>query len=145
MVENISRASRDLLNIRQVIEPHRDVLRELEVAGTNVFGGSFTPYLKSLSNEYYRVHNHVMRNTESLHELRETNNSLLTTKQNETMRVLTIMALLTFPLALLVAILNINSVSNPVFGMKNGFWFIVTTVVGSGAIMIWYFKHKGWL
>ena len=86
-----------------------------------------------------------MRNTESLHELRETNNSLLTTKQNETMRVLTIMALLTFPLALLVAILNINSVSNPVFGMKNGFWFIVTTVVGSGAIMIWYFKHKGWL
>jgi hypothetical protein len=57
-----------------------------------------------MSNEYYRVHNHVMRNTESLHELRETNNSLLTTKQNETMRVLTGMALLTFPLTLFVTI-----------------------------------------
>ena len=145
MVEEISRAARDLLNIRQVIEPHRDVLRELEVAGATVFGESFTPYLKSLSNEYYRVHNHVMRNTESLHELRETNNSLLTTKQNETMRVLTIMAFLTFPLALLVAIFNLHFTSNPIDTMQNGFWFVVATVLGSGSIMLWYFKHKGWL
>src|SRR3989344_4525166 len=104
MVSEISQSARDLLNLRQTIEPHREILHALETEAVKFFGDDFAPYLRALSNEYYKVHNHVMRNTESLHELRETNNSLLTTKQNETMRMLTIMALFTFPLALIAAV-----------------------------------------
>lgn len=100
MVEAISKSARDLLNMRQIVEPHRDVLRTLETDGVSFFGADFSPYLRAMSNEYYRVHNHIMRQTESLHELRETNNSMLTTKQNETIKVLTIMAFITFPLSL---------------------------------------------
>lgn len=145
MVEAISRSARDLLNLRQTIEPHREVLHELEINGAKFFGDGFVPFLKGLSNEYYRVHNHIMRNTESLHELRETNNSLLTTKQNETMRVLTIMALLTFPLALFVAIIDVDTVDNPMTHVPHGFWMLVLSVIGAGGIMLWYFKHRKWL
>ena len=145
MVESISYSARDLLNLRQTLEPHREALRSLETDGASFFGQDFMPYLRALSNEYYRVHNHVMRNTESLHELRETNNSLLTTKQNETMRVLTIMALLTFPLALFVAILDVDTKYNPIRGLPFDFWIIVTIIAVSGAIMLWYFKHRKWL
>ena len=145
MVSNISRSARDLLNLRQRIEPHRDVLRDFEAGGPAFFGAEFTPYLRALSDEYYRVHNHIMRATESLHELRETNNSLLTTKQNETMRILTIMALLTFPLALFVAIFDINATSNPIIGLPYDFWIIVGLVAGAGAVMLWYFRYKKWL
>ncbi len=145
MVEAISKSARDLLNLRQTIEPHRDVLQTLEKDGTTFFEPGFMRYIKSLANEYYRVHNHVMRSTESLHELRETNNSLLTTKQNETMRVLTIMALLTFPLALFVAIFDINAVDNPILGRPNDFWIIVGMVVTMGVAMISYFKYRKWL
>lgn len=144
MVEAISNTARDLLNLRQTIEPHREVLHTIESDGTKVFGDNFAPYLRALSNEYYRVHNHVMRNTESLHELRETNNSLLSTKENETMRVLTIMALLTFPLALIVSILDIDSTYNPIKGMRYDFWIILGIVVVLGACMISYFKYKKW-
>ena len=145
MVSEISECARDLLNLRQTIEPHRDILQAIETEAPKFFGAEFAPYLRSLSNEYYRVHNHVMRNTESLHELRETNNSLLTTKQNEAMRVLTIMALLTFPLALLVAILTADTSFNPIRGRPYDFWIIVGSVVTGGLLMIWYFKHKKWL
>lgn len=144
MVEAISNTSRDLLNLRQTIEPHREILHTIESDGAKIFGDTFAPYLRALSNEYYRVHNHVMRNTESLHELRETNNSLLSTKENETMRVLTIMALLTFPLALVVSILEIDSVYNPIKGMQYDFWVIVGIVIVLGTCMIAYFKHKNW-
>lgn len=144
MVEAISNTSRDLLNLRQTIEPHREVLHTIESEGAKIFGDDFAPYLRALSNEYYRVHNHIMRNTESLHELRETNNSLLSTKENETMRVLTIMALLTFPLALVVSILEIDSVYNPVKGTPYDFWIILGTVIVLGTCMVAYFKHKGW-
>lgn len=145
MVEAISKSARDLLNLRQTIEPHREVLHDLETNGSKFFGVEFIPFLKGMSNEYYRVHNHIMRNTESLHELRETNNSLLTTKQNETMRVLTIMALLTFPLALFVAIIDTDTVDNPVKNVPHGFWMLVLAVVSAGWFMYWYFKHRKWL
>src|SRR3989338_244499 len=145
MVTNISRSARDLLNLRQRIEPHRDVLRDFEAGGPQFFGTAFSPYLRTLSDEYYRVHNHIMRATESLHELRETNNSLLTTKQNEKMRILTIMALLTFPLALFVAIFDIDAISNPIIGLPYDFWIILGAVLTIGAGMLLYFKHRKWL
>ena len=145
MVNALSRSARDLMNLRQQIEPHREILHSLEEIGPQLFGADFTPHLRALSNEYYRVHNHVMRQTELLHELRETNNSLLTTKQNETMRVLTIMALLTFPLALFVAIFDINATSNPIIGLPYDFWIIVGAVFVIGSGMLWYFRHKKWL
>lgn len=145
MVKAISRSASDLLNLRQTIEPHREVLRTLESDGGKFFGEDFSPNLRALANEYYRVHNHIMRHTDSLHELRETNNSLLSTKENETMRVLTIMALLTFPLSLIVAILQIDTVHNPVRGLPYDFWIILGAVVLAGAGMITYFRHKKWL
>jgi magnesium transporter len=145
MVESISKNARDLLNLRQIIEPHREVLQEFENLLPTFFGEEFRAYAQAISHEYYRVHNHIMRNTESLHELRETNNSLLSTKQNETMRVLTTIALLTFPLTLFVSLFDVNSESNPVTHSPNGFWIIIGTVVVTGALMLWYFRHKKWL
>src|SRR3989338_1877475 len=145
MVEAISNTSRDLLNLRQTIEPHREVLHTVESEGAKLFGDNFAPYLRALSNEYYRVHNHVMRNTESLHELRETNNSLLSTKENETMRMLTIMALFTFPLALIAAVLGMSAKANPIIGQPYDFWIIVGTIFLSAVLMYLFFKHKKWL
>lgn len=145
MVKQISRSARDLLNLRQTIEPHRDVLRELQAAIVPFFGDSYASFARTIENDYYRLHNHIMRSIESLHELRETNNSLLSTKENETMRVLTIMALLTFPLTLLVAIFSVEADHNPIRGLAYDFWIIVGTVGLCGALMLAYFKHRHWL
>ncbi len=145
MVEAISHVARDLLNLRQIIEPHREVLHTLETEGAQFFGDEFVAYLRSLSNEYYKVHNHIMRLTESLHELRETNNSLLSTKQNETMKVFTIMAFLTFPLTLVAAIFSMDTKETPLVGLPHDFWIIVGLMALSAAGMITFFKTKKWL
>ena len=145
MVEAISKSSRDLLNLRQTIEPHRDILIALENDGVHFFGKEFQPYLRALSNEYYRVHNHVMRNTDSLHELRETNNSLLSTKQNEIMKRFSILAFLTFPLMLVAALFTIPARGTPVIDSPYGFWVIAGAMATAILIMFSYFKTKKWL
>jgi magnesium transporter len=145
MVEAISLSARDLLNLRQTIEPHRDALHDFEESAPRFFGEPFTAYARGLSNEYYRVHNHIVRNSDALRELRETNNSLLTTKQNETMRIFTVLAFFTFPLSLIVAIFDVKTVSNPFSGAPNGFAIIISTLVLTTLVMLWYFKHKKWL
>lgn len=145
MVVAISRAARDLLNLRQTIEPHREVLKSLVSDAHTFFGDEFHEALRTLENEYYRVHNHIMRHTESLHELRETNNSLLTTKQNETMKIFTIMAFVTFPLALIVTILDMDSTHNPLRGLPYDFWIVVGIMLFATLCMFAYFKKKRWL
>ncbi len=145
MVSAISRAARNLLNLRQTIEPHRDVLKSLESDGAAFFGDDFRQYLRAMENDYYRVHNHIMRNTESLHELRETNNSLLTTKQNETMKIFTIMAFVTFPLSLIAIILDMDSVHNPLRGMPYDFWIVIGIMAFASLLMFAYFRKKNWL
>ena len=45
MVVAISRSARDLLNLRQTIEPHREILHELEEEGPSFFGADFTKSL----------------------------------------------------------------------------------------------------
>src|SRR3989338_8363772 len=145
MVSAISRSARALLNLRQTIEPHREVLHTLEEGGSGFFGETFNPYLRAMSNEYYRVHNHIMRATDSLHELRETNNSLLSTKQNETLKIFTIMAFFTFPLALLIDVVAFESPYNPIHGRPFDFWIVVGLVIGGLFLMFLFFKHKKWL
>ncbi len=145
MVEAISRCARGLLNLRQIIEPHREVLHTLESEGAAFFGDDFTQYLRTLSNEYYKVHNHIMRLTESLHELRETNNSLLSTKQNETMKIFTIMAFTTFPLTLIAALFAIPAESTPILGRPHDFWIIIGFMALAVSIMLVFFKRRNWL
>jgi magnesium transporter len=140
MVQEISRTARDLLNLRQTIEPHREALHALEIGGKAFFGDAFVPYLRSLSDEYYRVHNHVMRAMESLHELRETNNSLLTTKQNETMKRFTIISFFTFPLMLFAAVFSMDAKNMPIVGTAYDFWVLIALMVFGACCMYWYFK-----
>ncbi len=145
MVEAISRSARDLLNLRQTVEPHREALHTLESEGGRFFGDDFVPYLRALSNEYYRVHNHIMRLTESLHELRETNNSLLSTKQNETMKIFTIMAFLTFPLTLIAAIFSMDVRDTPIVGVPGDFWIIIGLMILVAFTLVSVFKYKKWI
>jgi len=145
MVEAISRSARDLLNLRQTIEPHREILHTLEDEGPAFFGNAFVPYLHAISNEYYRVHNHVMRHTEFLHELRETNNSLLTTKQNETMKRFTVLAFTIFPLTLVAALFSMDTKSTPIVGLPGDWWIIVGAMAIVTVCMFIYFKRKEWL
>lgn len=145
MVAALSHSGRDLLNLRQAIEPHREILQELEQIGKGFFGEPFMQYLRGVTNEYYRVHNHIMRNTESLRELRETNNSLLTTKQNEVMKTFTIMAFVTFPLMLVTSTFGMNTDYLPIVGLPNDFLIIMGIMAGGTVAFYIFFKYKRWL
>src|SRR3989344_835850 len=145
MVQAISKSARALMNLRQTIEPHREILRALEESGEDFFGADFGRFLRELLGEYYRVHNHIMRTTDFLHELRETNNSLLSTKQNETMKIFTIMAFTTFPLTLIAAIFTVPTDRTPIIHPQNGFWIILVMMLFTASCMFLYFRHKKWL
>lgn len=145
MVRALSEANRELIDFKKAITYHEEVLDALEIAGVQMFGKDFTYYLRTVVAEYRRVRDMLRNSREFLAELRATNDSLLTTKQNEVMKILTIMAFVTFPLSLIAGIFGMNTVSTPVIGITGDFWIVLSLMVVITATMFWYFKRKNWL
>ncbi|MDP2593668.1 MAG: magnesium transporter CorA family protein [bacterium] len=145
MVRELSYASRNLLDFTRATKLHKEVLHSFQVAGEKFFGADFTYHLRSILGEYYKVDDAISGNRAFLEELRQTNNSLLSTKQNEIMKVLTIMAFITFPLSLIAGIFGMNTDNLPIVGHPQDFWIVVGLMAILTAIFFWFFKHKKWL
>lgn len=145
MVLEISTMFKSLLDLRQALSSHGEVLSSFEVAGKKVFGEDFGYHLRTIIGEYYRVNAQVQNEFDSVKELRETNNSLLYAKQNEAMKVLAIMAFVTYPLSLIAGIFGMNTDKTPIVGHAQDFWIIIGIMLAMTVVFFWYFKHKHWL
>ncbi len=145
MVFEISKISRDLLTFSQALDTHRAVLESLEVAGKRIFGEAFAHHLRSVAGTQFRLCNLLMSHRGSLEELRETNNSMLSTKQNETMKNLTVMAFITLPLTVVTQIFSMNAEHIPILGTPGDFWIILGLMVALATGLFVYFRSKDWL
>lgn len=145
MVRDISETGRILLDFKQVMAPHDEVLKLFEEAHVKFFGKDFSYYIKSIMSDQYKIIKNIEKNKETLDELRETNNSLLSTKQNEIMTVLTIVSFIAYPLTIITALFQMNMKYTPIVGMQNDFWIVVGTILIVAIGLFMYFKHKKWL
>lgn len=145
MVIALSQVSRDLLNFHHATSAHKQVLRSFESAALGFFGENFSFYIKDIINEYYKMDNATESNIESLRGLRETNDSLLNSKQNEIMKTLTVMAFIILPLSFISSIYSMNTSFIPLIGLKNDFWIIIGIMILTGISIFFVFKGKRWL
>jgi magnesium transporter len=145
MVIELSLLNRTLLTFKESIEAHKDVLTAFEVAAENFFGTEFKYHLKSILSEYYKVKTFVESTKEYLNELRETNNSLLHTKQNEVVKTLTVITFIILPLNLIAGIFGMNIDNAPFIGHPLDFVIIISIMAGVGLITFAFCKEKGWL
>lgn len=147
MVERISTVSRILIDFKKAIRSHREILRSLEEAGSELFGKEYGFYARALLGEYEKVANTLETSQEVLRELRDTNDSLLSTKTNQVIKNLTVMAFVTLPLTLMAGIFGMNTKTEftPIVGLDQGFWFIIILMVLAALGMFSFFKYKKWL
>jgi len=145
MVIELSNISRDLLNYTQALDSHGDMLHSLETPGVALFGYEYARNIRSIVGEYERLDSSLKSQRASLTELRATNDSLLTTKQNEIMKVFTIMVFVTFPLSLVASVFGMNTQAMPIVGHQWDFWIIVGVMSSAAVAFFAYFKYKHWL
>jgi magnesium transporter len=145
MVIELSLVGRTIHNFRTSLAPHEEMLNSLEPAAQRLFGPEFSYHLRSIFGEYERVVRTVEHLRAALEELRQTNNSLLSTKQNEIMKILTIMAFVTFPLTLITSIFGMNTEYLPIVGLPGDFWIILGFMALLALSFFIFFKRKKWL
>jgi len=144
MVTAISKTNKALLDFRESIRFHREILESFEAAGKQFFEPRFHYYLRSLVGEYFKVYNQLENQKETLNDLRETNESLLTSKTNEIMKALTIMSFVMLPMALIGQIFGMSVSGIPLTGTPDAFWKVIALMLLTGTMVFIFFKYKKW-
>lgn len=145
MVIELSNVSRELLHFKRALSAHHDVLESFSIAARKFFGEDFAHHGREIIGAYFKTAEHIAGNIEFLEELRETNNSLLSTKQNETMKVLAIISFVIFPLSLIASIFSLNTKYLPFSDSDWGFAAVMGIMVIATLCMFAFFKYKKWL
>lgn len=145
MVYELSSVSRRLITFKQTVDAHEDTLTKLPEAMSDAFSKSYKTTCDGLLHQYKIVHRRLHALTSTFTDLRETNNSLLETKQNGFMRVFTILAFVTYPLTLMSSMFGMNTIHTPIIGTQYDFWIIVTLMVLLSSLFFAYFRHRKWL
>jgi magnesium transporter len=144
MVLEISKVSRKLIAFKQALVAHGDVMHDARPFLIKIFGTKFEPALGTLDDLYEHIMRRLAALTESASELRETNHALVSTKEGEVMKTLTIMAFVTFPLSLFSSMFGMNTNHTPIVGFEYDFWVIVSIMVGIATTFFIYFRYKRW-
>ena len=146
MVVELSNLSRELIDFRQTARMHRDVWEEvIEHPDKSLFGPGFSVYMRDIRDEFNIIHELIANTRELLTDLRETNDSLLNTKQNEIMQVLTLVAFIFYPLSFLAAMFSLPSQHIPIIGLPLDWWIILGIMVLATVGMLSLFKKKKWM
>ncbi len=145
-VERILLLRRNIINIRKIMQNHKNILKELTTMKSSLVDPvAIKKYYTILVEDSKRLWENLDNQKEMVEVLNGTNESLLNNQMNAVMKTLTIFSVIVFPLTLLAAIFGMNAINMPLVNMEHGFWIIVAIMLLGSIGMIIIFRHKRWL
>jgi magnesium transporter len=145
MVYKLSSMNRVLFYFEEALGAHKNTLDLFKKISVRMFGDEFKRYSEYILHAYHKANHAVLSAKDYSNELRETNNSLLSTKQNEVMKLLAIVSFITFPLTLISSILGMNTTHLPIVGHPYDFQIVIGLMISLGIGFFIFFKRKNWL
>jgi len=144
-VDYVSVIRRDIIGFQQIIEPQKLLLKNLVKESSVFFSKKIIPYFHNLASIHEQVSSILENLNQTLSALDSTNQSLLTTRINEIIKVLTVFSVIVFPLTLLAGIFGMNTSYLPIVGHHYDFWIITGTMIIGAIFMLVIFKLKKWV
>jgi magnesium transporter len=148
VVRDIFNVKQEIINFRKIIRPQRPVLRDLERTKHRFLaareGEDLEIYFDDIVDAHERIWDMLENYKEVVEGLEETNESVISHRVNDILRVLTVISVTLLPLTLLASIMGMN-VRVPGQGAIGGFWIVlgVMGVMLAGLLVV--FRRRGWL
>ena len=145
-VRTISQAGRALLRFETALARHEEPLDEF-LAGL-ASGDFFSKRFTVRAARIRAAHDHATALVASYRavtrELRITNDSLLSSSQNEVMKTLTLIAVAAMPMTLVASVFGMNVTHIPFANEPAGFWLIIGIMVIAALVLYIFFRIKRW-
>ncbi len=144
IVRDLSDAKQEIINFRKIVRPQRAALRDLERTTRRYIPEDLDIYFDDVNDASERVWDMLENFKEVVEGLESTNESVLSHRVNDALRVLTAFSVIVLPLTLVASIAGMN-VLFPGEGTEAGFWVILAIMFFALAGMVLYFRRRGFL
>ncbi|MFZ3032187.1 MAG: magnesium transporter CorA family protein [Candidatus Moraniibacteriota bacterium] len=144
MVLEISVLKRDILNFRRTLKPQRSIIESLVQKDHPYVSDTLKVYFQDLVGTNIRLWNMLESQKETIEAMEATNNSLLSNKLDQTMKVLTIFSAILLPLTAYSNMMAMNA-AVPFLGNQYGFWIHLAIMAVISVVTFSIFKLRKWL
>jgi magnesium transporter len=144
VVRDLSNVKQEIISYRKIIKPERSTLRVLEGRVQGYLPQDLELYFDDIVDAAERVWDLLDNYKEVVEALEDTNESVISHRQNDVLRLLTIISVIILPVTLITGIFGMN-VDFPGFGTATAFWVVVGAMVVTAASLIAFFRYKRWL
>ena len=144
VVRDISNVKQEIINFRKVIRPQRPVFRDLERTKQRYMRDELEVYFDDIVDASERIWDMLENYKEVVVALDETNESVISHRVNEILRVLTAFSVVVLPLTFIASLWGMN-VGVPGEGDMTAFWIITAAMVALLVGMVAFFRRRGWL
>ncbi len=144
IVSDISKAKQEIISYRKIVKPQRPALRLLERHIERFLPENLELYFDDLVDASERIWDQLDNFKEVVEALEDTNESVISHRQNDVLRILTVFSVVLLPLTLISGIFGMN-VLFPGEGTHEAFWVIVGLMIAVIVAMVGFFKYKRWL
>src|SRR5262245_63833990 len=144
IVRDISNAKQEIINFRRIVRPQRAVLRDLERTKQRYLAEEMEIYFDDISDAAERIWDTLENDKEVVEALESTNESVLSHRLNDSLRVLTAASVILLPLTLIASIYGMNV---PVPGENEpfSFWLVLGLMGAMLVALAVIFRRRGWL
>ena len=144
VVRDLSNAKQEIISYRKIIKPERSTLRVLERHIERFLPEELELYFDDIVDAAERIWDMLDNYKEVVEALEDTNESVISHRQNDVLRVLTVITVLLLPLTLITGVFGMNA-KFPGFETVWAFWTIFGVMVAALIGMLAFFRAKKWL
>ncbi|HYT51176.1 MAG TPA: magnesium transporter CorA family protein [Gaiellaceae bacterium] len=144
VVRDISNVKQEIISYRKIIKPERPTLRLLERYVERFLPQELELYFDDIVDASERIWDILDNYKEVVEALEDTNESAINHRQNDILRVLTVVSVILLPMTLITGIFGMN-VHFPGFETAAAWWAIVASMVTLAVGLAAFFRYKRWL
>jgi magnesium transporter len=141
VVRDISNVKQEIISYRKIIKPERATLRILERKTQRFLPEELEVYFDDIVDAAERIWDLLDNYKEVVEGLESTNESVISHRQNDILRLLTVFSVVLLPLTVISGILGMN-VDFPGFGTREAWWVVVGIMIAVVAGLLGYFRYK---
>jgi len=141
----LHRIRRDLATLRRVAWPQRETLSDMVRSPSPFFSDEVRVYLRDTDDHMGQIAGRLDFCREVAVGLMDLHLSAMGHRQNEIMKVLTLMASIFIPLTFIAGIYGMNFENMPELQSRRGYFIVLTVMAAIGVALVVYFRRRGWL
>jgi magnesium transporter len=143
-LNRILRIKKEVLNLRQIIGPQREVLARFAQGEFKLIRAHLVPYYRNVHDGLYHISELAQNYADTLTGILQVYLNMSANQTSEVVKLLTMITVITTPLMMVGTWYGMNFQELPEVKWRYGYWLALVLTAISTLATYWYFRKKKW-